>query len=85
VAPAGAKTEHPIHGSHRETATHAIIVGVRGERGGMKAGRSVRTLMGRLERGINDLEFMRGEAVNSPSTTARFPGERHRRGVNEER
>jgi hypothetical protein len=51
----------------------------------MKAGRSVRTLMGRLERGINDLEFMRGEAVNSPSTTARFPGERHRRGVNEER
>jgi hypothetical protein len=45
----------------------------------MKAGRSVRTLMGRLERGINDLEFMREEAVNSPSTTARFPGERQAR------
>jgi hypothetical protein len=39
-----------------------IIVGVRGERGEMKAGRSVLTLMGRLEGGVNGLELMRGEA-----------------------
>jgi hypothetical protein len=38
------------------------IVGVHGERGEMKAGRSVLTLMGRLEGGVNGLELMRGEA-----------------------
>jgi hypothetical protein len=38
------------------------IVGVHGERGEMKSGRSVLTLMGRLEGGVNGLELMRGEA-----------------------